>query len=394
MIRVHGTGCALVDSLYDSVDFQGHEFKKWMSQREGDGGLFPGGLVFANALSNFAQTPYPAILASLCQGKAPKSTNIGGPGIVPLIHAQQVRGDAPIQYRFSGALGRDVHGVAFRQLLAEARFSDEGFCSTSQPTPCTDVLSDPLYDDQQGERTFINTIGAAGEFGPQSLPEDFFQANILVFGGTALVPPLHDSLQELCRRGREQGAFVLVNTVYDFRNESLSPGMPWPLVEDYSCIDLLIMDKEEACKISGLHQPEFALDYFIHQGCGAVIITQGADAVLFSSGNSMHFAPCSLSVLPTCHAASDAVSKMTHPRDTTGCGDNFVGGVIDSLAKQMLKDSPIHLEMAVKEGVIAGGLALSILGGVCYEEHPGEKAKALKSLGEAYQKQCQQENQG
>jgi len=45
-----------------------------------------------------------------------------------------------------------------------------------------------------------------------------------------------------------------VNTVFDFRNQKRNPGKPWPLldsIEDYRLIDVLIMDCEEAMKISG-----------------------------------------------------------------------------------------------------------------------------------------------
>jgi sugar/nucleoside kinase (ribokinase family) len=60
---------------------------------------------------------------------------------------------------------------------------------------------------------------AAAEYGPESLPEDFFDAEMVLFGATALVPPLHDTLDELCRKAKKSNAFVVVTTVFDFRNE-------------------------------------------------------------------------------------------------------------------------------------------------------------------------------
>jgi len=48
---------------------------------------------------------------------------------------------------------------------------------------------------------------------------------------------------------------TIVNTTYDEINESKSPGKRWPFGENtdesFSYIDLLVMNKEEAIKISG-----------------------------------------------------------------------------------------------------------------------------------------------
>ena len=72
-----------------------------------------------------------------------------------------------------------------------------------------------------------------------------------------------------------------------------------------------------------------------------------------------------------------------HPNkagDTTGCGDNFVGGVLSSLAVQREEQGQAlipDLERAVAEGVCAGGLALYSTGGTFRENVPGEKALLL-----------------
>ena len=77
---------------------------------------------------------------------------------------------------------------------------------------------------------------------------------MVCFGGTAITPNLHDNLHLLLEKAKTTGAFTLVNTVFDFRNEKLQHGKPWPLGKtdlSYPFIDILIMDKEEALKISG-----------------------------------------------------------------------------------------------------------------------------------------------
>jgi sugar/nucleoside kinase (ribokinase family) len=460
--RVNATGCSLVDNLYGHVDFSSETYRRLSSRKPGDGGLATGGLVFAEAFAEFAasagqenggkgghggnapaagnpaggqdsglsgspgspdsgpaETDYPGILKSLTGSPGPDSSNIGGPGIVPVIHAAQVKQNPDILYRFAGVLGRDDNGRRFRERMETAGFPLKDSRESDLPTPSTDVLSDPAYDGGRGERTFINTIGAAGTYTPESLPEDFFDGDFLLFGGTALVPPLHDNLDKLCRRGREAGAFVMVTTVFDFRNEARLQGKPWPLVDDYGNIDLLVTDREEALKISGEASPEAAMNWFLNRGCRGVVVTQGADAVLLGTaqgqnglnglvqsapggGGAGRFLPPGRRSMPTCRYADEVVAGLTKKRDTTGCGDNFVGGMVDSLAHQMAAMAAeksggpaggdrLNLEEAVISGIAAGSVALTCLGGVYYEEKPGEKFKAMKPYFDAYRRELMEQ---
>lgn len=412
IFRVNATGCSLVDNLYGRVSFESEAYRRLSSREIGDGGLATGGLTFSEALTSFAdkqKEDYPALLAELSGGVGPDTSNIGGPGVVPIIHAAQVRRNPNIQYRFSGVIGRDENGRRFTSLMEKTGFPIDDYIYSDQPTPCTDVLSDPTFGGGKGERTFINTTGAAAAYGPESLPSDFFDAEFLLFGATGLVPPLHDALDNLCRRGREAGAFVMVCTVFDFRNEARMKGRPWPFVEDYGNIDLLAMDREESLKISGQDSPEKAARWFLEKGCGAVVITQGADNVLLWAGSNGPFAAPSRTSMPTCRYADDVVAGLDHPRDTTGCGDNFVGGLIDSVAHQLAAaqhsqtaapDSagqgranaarPLDLEEAVISGTAAGSFALTCLGGVYYEKKPGEKLALMKPYLEAYRRELEE----
>lgn len=394
MIHVNATGCSLVDNLYGHVDFTTEAYGKLVSRTPGDGGLSTGGLVFSEAFAEFADEKYNTVLASLTKGVAPDSSNIGGPGIVPILHASQVRQSSDIRYRFTGVVGRDENGRQFRKLLTKAGFLVDDYMESDLPTPSTDVLSDPDFNGGRGERTFINTIGAAGAYGPESLPEDFFDADFLLFGGTALVPPLHDTLDSLCRRGREAGAFVMVTTVYDFRNEARFKGKSWPLVEDYRNIDLLVVDREEALKISGEASPEAAMAWFLGKGSRAVVVTQGADDVLLGISHRRYLTP-GCSSMPTCRYADEVVAGLVEPRDTTGCGDNFVGGLIDSIARQMAADGEagLNLEEAVVSGIAAGSVALTCLGGVYYESKPGQKFEAMQPYFEAYHRELAERNE-
>ena len=74
--------------------------------------------------------------------------------------------------------------------------------------------------------------------------------------------------------------------------------------------------------------------------------------------------------------------------DTTGCGDNFAGGLLASVAMQLEKgDRAIDLDEALAWGVASGGLACFRVGGVWQESRPGEKRARLEAYVEAWRHQ-------
>ncbi|MCG8306503.1 MAG: hypothetical protein MI975_03865 [Cytophagales bacterium] len=134
---------------------------------------------------------------------------------------------------------------------------------------------DPRYAGGKGERAFINNIGIAKDFKPGNIDDSFFNSYITVFGGTALVPNIHDKLQILLEKAKRNGCLTIVHTVFDFRNEKNNPGKPWPLVEtekSFPLIDLLIVDHEEALKISGTDAVKKASEYFISEKVPALLL--------------------------------------------------------------------------------------------------------------------------
>ncbi|HYW96901.1 MAG TPA: carbohydrate kinase family protein [Bacteroidales bacterium] len=372
-ISVSSTGCVLMDYLYSGISFTEGPVTGYFSRVEGDGGLSPGKLVFTRELETFAGKSYREILHDITGGKEPEAMNIGGPGIVAMIHLSQMLGP-DCDVKFYGAVGRDTTADTIRELLAKTPLSDRFIRTFPSTTPFTHVLSDPEYDHGHGERIFINNIGAAGDL---DFPDpSFFESEVVVFGGTALVPRIHDSLHILLEHSKRKGAFTVVNTVYDFRSQKANPGRPWPLGDGtptYRLIDLLIVDKEEACKLSGSRDSEGAMDFFISAGTAGVIITDGARPVLVY-GNASLYRDAIRTSLPVSQSVIEDVKSSDVKGDTTGCGDNFAGGVIYSIVKQ-LSDSAEKpdLREAANWGIASGGFALFYLGGTYYESQVFEK---------------------
>ncbi len=391
-MRINGLGCSLVDNLYSPVDFESDAYKKWSEENKNGAAIITGGLVFGEDLERSAGRKYKDILREITGETLLPDKNVGGPAIVSLIHITQIL-DEDFSIGFYGARSNDENGQYISEKLNFFDIDLSGYAVVNGQTPFTDVLSDPSYHNNNGERSFINYIGAAGEISGHDIPSSFFDADILTYGGTALTPGVHDDLSYLLRKGKESGCRNFINTVYDFRNQNLNPAKPWPLVSsvnDFKLIDLLIADNEEALRISGMELKKETLEFFSEKGVHSVIITHGAEDVLCYSDGSF-FIEKGTFTLPVSISAGEQMRNLSAgtPADTTGCGDNFAGGVYASSALQLQKNSnnKPSLKQAAAWGVVSGGFAGLYRGGVYYEESQGEKLEKLKVLFNEYRQQ-------
>ena len=79
-----------------------------------------------------------------------------------------------------------------------------------------------------------------------------------------------------------------------------------------------------------------------------------------------------------------------HPEkkgDTTGCGDNFAGGFVSSLLRQLVNGrEPGSLDIydASAWAAASGGFAIFTVGGTYIEKKKGEKQAKLQELRDAY----------
>ncbi len=398
MTRVGVTGCALIDYLYSGADFSSASFQSYQTRHPGDGGLRPGALVFASDLVVFAGAPLSEILRRVVGDRAADAANVGGPGIVAAIHAAQLGASHEIEVSFYGARGNDRDGSLPLERLAGVPLSLDSYHEFPGPTPSTIVLSDPTFANGAGERCFVNTIGAAAEYSPDEIVPDFYENDVVLFGGTALVPALHDRLDECVLQAREADAVTVVGTVYDFRNEQRAPDRQWPLLQrqdSYEALDLLVTDHEEALRISGENSAHAAVDRFLAWGVGAAVVTCGTDPIVAES-SGRRFAKSDRFELPISERIRNEHESGLNPtnsagRDTTGCGDNFVGGVLYAIARALSDEglSRADFRTLLSHGVIAGGIASFHLGGTFMERAPGEKAALVHEYLADYLSQIQ-----
>jgi len=72
--------------------------------------------------------------------------------------------------------------------------------------------------------------------------------------------------------------------------------------------------------------------------------------------------------------------------DTTGCGDNFAGGLIASVAEQLKHQQLGQLDFreALSWAVASGGFACFYVGGTWLEGNPGEKREKVEAFQKDY----------
>jgi len=394
-IVISGTGCALADFLYNDISLDSQNFKKYQSEKAGDGGLSPGKLVFTEELEKFSDTPYASILSEITGNHSPNAFNVGGPSLVSLIHASQMLDFKEFEVKYFGTAGKDKISKKIFDIVRETPLNIDNYLTIgANVSPFTDVFSDPSYANGHGERTFVNNIGAAWDYIPECINEDFFESDIVCFGGTALVPHIHDNLTQLLARAKEKKCITLVNTVFDFRNEKEHPGSNWPLVDNcdsFGLIDILIMDCEEASKISGQKNIESSAGFFASTNVSSFIITNGPDNI-YAKSNGGLFGKTEMIILPASQKVkSELKSSHTRKGDTTGCGDNFTGGIITSIANQLKSKSKgkFNFVEAISWGVASGGFTCFITGGTFIEKFPGEKLGLVADLQTEYLKQIE-----
>lgn len=394
--RISGIGCALVDYLYKPVDFSASSFLRYKSVSKGDGGLLPGILVFKDELEKFSGEDYFGIRKVLTENRPPVALNIGGPCIVALIHAAQMLTGTVAEVYFYGSKGNDEGADFIDDGLRQTPLKIGKYKRTEQYTPFTDVLYDPAYDHGNGERIFINNIGSAWDLYPEDLDDDFFNSDITVFGATALVPHIHASLLVLLKRSKENGAFTIVTTVYDSLNEKKNADKSWPMgesVDTYRYVDLLVMDMEEALRLSGQSGIEQAFSFFKSVGVGAVVVTHGAKPTHYYAGSPL-FVPAE-GTMPVSELVRKKLSEQPEQTgDTTGCGDNFAGGVISSVACQLIENSigTICIKEAIAFGTVSGGYACFYHGGTFFEQYAGEKKELILPYYDSYKEQLNSKN--
>lgn len=397
MATISGCGAGVIDYLYVNLDFNSESFKKYQQKRPGDGGLNPGHLSFVKDLEKFAGKPLKEVQKDQGWDRVPDKYNLGGPSVVALVNAAQLTAHIGGKVKYFGAIARDETGQRILEVLKKTPIDLTHYGFIEGKSPFCICLSDPNANDGHGERCFAIEIGTMAQVKPSMLGDAFYESDILYFGATALCPGLHEGLTEMLKKGHKMGRVVAVGTVFDHLNEAKNPSKRWPMGasdESFKYMDVLMVDWDEAMRISGKSTLKDAVRFFISKGVKSLTITHGAQpAYAWSSGALFKKMP--LTPFPICkQVTADLKANPSIRGDTTGCGDNFAGGVLAYLSEAMgrgVKRGQLDLHEAMTWGTASGGFACFSIGGTYLEDHVGQKRIQVEKYRQAYLKQLSAE---
>ena len=164
--------------------------------------------------------------------------------------------------------------------------------------------------------------------------------------------------------------------------------------DSYQYIDLLIVDWEEAVRLSGKNELDDFSRFFRDAGVSSFVVTHGAkDFYVWSDGRLFEKMP--LTAYPVSALVDEDLAANPSLRgDTTGCGDNFAGGFVSSLVRQYAQDTEkgsFDIADAAAWAAASGGFACFCLGGTYLEKKQGEKREKLRKYHDAYFRQIGKE---
>ena len=230
------------------------------------------------------------------------STIPGGKGANQAVAAARLGA----QVSMVGCVGSDAYGQQLRgALLAEGID-----CQAVSVVDGSSGVALIVVDDNS-QNAIVIVAGANGELTPTVLERfDAVLQSADVIICQLEVPDA--TVGHALKRGRELGKTVILNPA------PASRALP---AEWYAYVDYLIPNESEAMVLSGLavdslETAEAAATQLIASGAGKVIVTLGAQGLMFADGSGFE------------HFPAPRVKAV----DTTAAGDTFVGGFAAALA--------------------------------------------------------------
>lgn len=221
---------------------------------------------------------------------------------------------------FIGCVGKDAFGSFLRSTLLEQGVDISGLRETEKAPTTLAVVS----VDAAGERSFQFYRKPGADICLEEAMLDKRQldgAKILHFGSVSLTAdPSCSATLAAARYAKEQGALITYDPNYRANlwpdAETAIAAMRQPL----SMVDVLKISDEETELLSGFSDPEEAAVALEKQGISLVLVTLGADGVLYRFQGHTGIVP----------------GFATKVADTNGAGDTFFGAVLSRLVGREL----------------------------------------------------------
>lgn len=288
--------------------------------------------------------------------------NPGGAPANAAVAAAKLGADAG----FIGCVGRDAFGAFLRSTLVSQGVDTAGLVETDQAPTTLAVVS----VDSTGERSFqfYRKPGADICLEEAMLDKSLLDsAKILHFGSVSLTAdPSRAATMAAVRYAKVRGALITYDPNYRanlWQDEETAVEVmrrPLPLV------DVLKISDEETALLSGFSDPEEAAEALEAQGIPLVLVTLGADGVLYRFRGKTG-------------RVSGFVTKVA---DTNGAGDTFFGAVLSALTEKSLVElEEIELREILKLANCAASITTSRPGAIPAMPTLQEVMDKLKEVG-------------
>ena len=288
--------------------------------------------------------------------------NPGGAPANAAVAAAKLGADAG----FIGCVGRDAFGAFLRSTLVSQGVDTAGLVETDQAPTTLAVVS----VDSTGERSFqfYRKPGADICLEEAMLDKSLLDsAKILHFGSVSLTAdPSRAATMAAVRYAKVRGALITYDPNYRANlwqdEETAVEAMRRPL----PLVDVLKISDEETALLSGFSDPEEAAEALEAQGISLVLVTLGADGVLYRFRGKTGRVP----------------GFATKVADTNGAGDTFFGAVLSALTEKSLVElEEIELREILKLANCAASITTSRPGAIPAMPTLQEVMDKLKEVG-------------
>jgi sugar/nucleoside kinase (ribokinase family) len=222
-----------------------------------------------------------------------------------------------------GVVGDDVAGRLMASMMGDHGIDTTGL--RIHPTLQTSMSMHAIGPD--GERRPIHIVGANRSITLEDLAGvAAARARVVHLGGLDVMPQLWADAPDLVASWRHAGAVVTL----DLLGRPAGTTIDWTAV--LANVDWFLPNDAQLLQLSGTSTARDAATWALDRGARHVVVTLGGDGALFAT-------PTDVVVVP---------AREVEVRDTTGCGDAVVGGLIAALLAGL--DDATAIELAVVAG--------------------------------------------
>lgn len=385
---ISGLGCWVVDYIYQDIDFSLSRVSQYIS-KDGKNGLVFGEATLMSHLVEYFGKSAETIIRDI--GGEKKYKNLGGVAIITTISAAQLLYNyKDIKVYFYANLANNEAGNFVLQTLKQTPVYTDYIYIMEGDNVVTHAF---CGKDEHGEtsRTFIcaPSVHPSTALKLEQLDDNFYNSDINVFSCIQWEPEISKNFSRVLKKSKENGSITIVGTA----NDPLMRGRErWILGdsdEAYEYIDILIMDKAEALYYSGTNDLSSAISFFKSFPIQGILITDGTNPT-YVYGNGNLCLPYEGFIPIVEDIGKDKKGGILEEGDAVGCGDNFAGGVVASIAMQLRNgEKQINIKKACIMGNLSGGIASTVTGGLFIEKFTGERKSLIDRYYEKYLKQLE-----